>query len=83
MTDGRTFHLRIASVGEHKFDGEAQSAIFPGSAGVFTVLAHHEPLVSTLKEGTINIRDEKGSIHSIEINTGIIEVSGNQAIVLV
>ncbi len=83
MTDARTFHLHIASVGESRYDGEAQSAIFPGSAGEFTVLAHHEPLVSTLKKGAIHIRDSKGQGHSIEIRTGVVEVSGNQAIVLI
>ena len=83
MTDTRTFHLRIASVGESWYEGEAQSAVFPGTAGEFTLLAHHEPLVSTLKSGTIRIRDDRGVAHSVNIHTGIVEVSGNQAIVLI
>lgn len=83
MANERTFHLRIASVGESRFDGEAQSAILPGSAGEFTVLAHHEPLVSTLRGGMIRIRDAEGHPHHIEIRTGVCEVSQNHAIVLI
>ena len=78
-----TFHLRVASVGESRYDGEAQSVIFPGSAGEFTVLAHHEPLVSTLSRGALRIKDAEGKERRIEIHTGIVEVSGNQAIVLI
>lgn len=78
-----TFHLTIASVGETKFDGDAQSAIFPGSAGEFTVLAHHEPLVSTLKQGSVRVRDSAGTQHSFDVTTGVVEVSANHAIVLI
>ena len=77
------FHLTIASVGETKFDGDAHSAIFPGSAGEFTVLAHHEPLVSTLKQGSVRVRDAAGAQHAFDITTGVVEVSQNHAIVLI
>ena len=76
------FHLTVASVGEIKFEGEADSATFPGVAGEFTVLAHHEPLVSTLRAGTMLVRDTKGGKHVFEISTGVVEVSHNHAIVL-
>jgi len=79
----KTFHLTIAKVGENLFDGEAISATFPGAEGVFTVLANHEPFVSSLKEGPIVIIDEKGELHRIEAeSTGVAEVSKNQATVL-
>ncbi len=78
-----SFHLTIASVGETKFDGDAQSAIFPGSDGEFTVLAHHEPIVSTLKSGQVRVRDAAGAQHAFNITTGVVEVSQNHAIVLI
>ena len=77
----KTFHLTIASVGETHFDGSATSATFPGSAGEFTVLAHHEPLVTTLKKGVITIR-EGGEAKEIPIQDGILECSNNRAVVL-
>lgn len=81
-----TFHLVVASVGETHFDGEAQSATLPGSAGEFTILAHHEPLVTTLAEGVITVRlsTEAGQSGTKEINikSGILECSNNRAVVL-
>ncbi len=79
----KTFHLRVASVGESRFDGEAEQVTLPGSAGEFTVLAHHEPLVSTLKSGVIRIRDQEGKAHTVPVQSGVVEISGNQAIVLI
>ena len=81
-----TFRLTIASVGETHFDGQAISATFPGMAGEFTVLAHHEPLVTTLKDGTVTIRlpaEESGkNIKELSIKNGIFESSNNRVTVL-
>lgn len=79
----KTFHLTVARIGENLFDGEAISATFPGTEGVFTVLANHEAFVSSLKEGPIVIIDEKGEAQRIEnAGAGVVEVSSNQATVL-
>lgn len=80
MTDN-TFHLVIASVGETRYDGRASSVTLPGAAGELTLLAHHEPLVTTLKSGTITVRDEKGE-KKFPIDDGVLECSGNRAVVL-
>ena len=66
----KTFHLTIAKVGENLFDGEAVSATLPGAAGVFTVLAHHEPLVSELKAGQAVIKTPDGARQTIEVEAG-------------
>ena len=86
MSVPNTFHLVIASVGATRFDGAALSATFPGAAGEFTVLPHHEPLVTTLKKGTITVRlsgqsENDGSKH-YEIESGILECSDNRVVVL-
>ena len=77
-----TFHLVIASVGETRFDGPSVSATFPGSDGELTVLAHHEPLVTTLKKGVIRVRESAESTKDVPIESGVLEVSGNRAVVL-
>ncbi len=77
----KTFHLIIASVGETRYEGPAISATFPGSAGEFTILAHHEPLVTTLKKGVITVRREDGT-KKYSIENGILECSNNRAVVL-
>ena len=77
-----TFHLVVASVGETKFDGQAISATLPGASGEFTVLAHHEPVVSILKKGTVTVKEAQDGQKKFEIESGVIEVSNNRAIVL-
>lgn len=79
----KSFHLTVARVGENVFDGDAISVVLPGADGVFTVLADHEPMVSTLKEGEAHIiaADEK-TYHVPVTNGGIAEVSKNQATVI-
>ena len=78
----KTFHLMIASVGDTRFDGESISATLPGAAGEFTVLAHHEPIVTTLKGGVITVHDASGERKEFQIENGVFECSGNRAVVL-
>ncbi len=78
----KTFRLTVARVGENLYDGEAVSVTLPGSEGVFTVLANHEPLVSELKPGDVVIRDEKGETRVQVTERGVAEISKNQATVL-
>jgi F-type H+-transporting ATPase subunit epsilon len=82
MADRSTFHLIVASVGETRFDGAALSVTLPTAAGEITVLPHHEPLVTTLKPGTITVRETLGEPKQFDIESGVLEVSGNRAVVL-
>lgn len=78
----KTFHLIISSVGETHFDGEAVSATLPGSDGEFTILAHHEPFVTTLAPGVISVRTGDGEKKEFENKNGVLECSRNRAVVL-
>lgn len=79
----KTFHLTIARVGENLFDGEAVSLTVPGEEGVLTVLANHEPFVTPLIPGAIRLEAADGSRKEIKVSEqGILEVSNNQATVL-
>ena len=82
MAEAPTFHLIIARVGETLFDGAATSATLPTSAGEITVLPHHEPLVSTLKQGKAVVRANAEEPKEFMIESGIVEMSGNRAVVL-
>ena len=77
-----TFHLVISSVGETFFDGAVISATLPGTDGELTILAGHEPLVTTLKPGMISVRIPSGEIKEFRNEIGILECSGNRAVVL-
>ena len=77
-----TFHLTIASVGETRFDGAAVSVTIPGTAGECTILAHHEPLVTTLKAGHIVVREGEGEPKTYLVESGVVECSDNRVVVL-
>jgi F-type H+-transporting ATPase subunit epsilon len=63
----------IAKVDQNLFDGEATSVTLPGVNGEMTVLVNHEPLVTTLKAGTIVVRDGEGE-KEFQIESGVLEV---------
>lgn len=78
----KAFHVTIASVSENLFDGEAVSVTLPGTEGQLTVLAGHEPLVTTLKEGVIEVVTVTGEVRKFSVASGVLEVSNNQATVI-
>lgn len=78
----KTFHLTIAKVGETLFSGEAISATVPGSEGELTVLAGHEAFVTTLKPGSLRVQTPDEVLTLIAESDGVLEVSGNQATVI-
>jgi F-type H+-transporting ATPase subunit epsilon len=77
-----TFRLVVASVGETLFDGAAASATMPGAAGEFTLLPKHEAFVTTLKKGTVRIKDASGAQKEFPIEDGVLECSQGRAVVL-
>ncbi len=79
----KSFHLTIARIGENLFDGEALSLIVPGEEGILTVLAGHEPFVSPLTAGEARVLTSDGTQTIALPTTGILEVSGDQATVII
>ena len=74
-------HVTIAKVNETLFDGEAESLTVPGTAGEMTILGHHEPLITTLKPGTITVRSAGGE-KTFAVEGGVLEVRSEGATVL-
>ncbi len=78
----KLFILTIAKVHEQLFQGEADAVTVPTMEGEITVLAHHTPIIATLKAGivTVGVNGEK---HTFEIDGGVLEISNNRVTVLV
>ena len=74
--------VTIAKVSETLFEGVADSLKVPGTDGEMEILAHHEALITTLKTGTITLRSN-GTKEEYKIDSGVLEVSNNKAVVLV
>lgn len=76
-------HVVIAKVNEVYFDGEAHSMTVPATAGEMTVLTHHMPLITTLKKGSITLRETTESDPKvIDIESGLLEVRRDGATVI-
>ncbi len=76
--------LVIAKVDETYFDGEAESLTVPGTGGELTIMGNHMPLVTTLKEGSIVVRDKSlpAGRQEFPIKNGVLEVRAEGATVL-
>ena len=77
-----TFHLEIISPEKVVYRGAASSLVVPAEYGYMGILAHHAPLVAHLVRGKIIVRDEAGKVETLQTSGGFMEVSRNQATVV-
>jgi F-type H+-transporting ATPase subunit epsilon len=73
--------LEIYTPDKKVFEGQVDSATFPGSKGNFQVLNNHAALISTLEKGKVAYRI-KNDIHEILILGGVVEVKNNKVVLL-
>ncbi|MCB0503989.1 MAG: F0F1 ATP synthase subunit epsilon [Cyclobacteriaceae bacterium] len=75
-------YLEIITPDKRVFEGEVDSATFPGTDGYFQILNNHAALISTLGKGPISYKSKKFD-ERIEVNRGVVEVLNNRVIALV
>ena len=77
-------HVTITTVDTQLYNGEVYSAMCPGSGGELTILAHHMPFITTLAKGVISVKKHKDSeVEIFPVDRGLLEVSNNQAVILI
>jgi len=74
-------YLEIYTPDQKIFEGEVESAKFPGSKGEFQVLNNHAAIISSLEKGNIVLQDNNG-IQDFMISGGVVEVLNNKITVL-
>ncbi len=74
--------LEIITPDKKVYEGEVTSIQLPGTNGLFEILNHHAPIISTLTKGKIRVIDGKNQTEFFEINGGVIEMNQNKVIVL-
>lgn len=78
-------YLEIITPDENVFEGEVDSAVFPGSDGSFQILNDHAPLISSIGKGDVKIiktvEKKKEEIH-YGIDGGVVQVLNNKILVL-
>lgn len=77
------FTLQVVTPERVAYKGEITALIIPGAAGYLGVWAHHAPLLTTLREGTMTVQICRGELHHYQIRGGLLEVRNNTATVLV
>lgn len=75
MSDNFTFEL--VSPERLLLSEEAQKVVVPGSDGYFTVMAHHAPVMSTVKPGVVEATLSSGEQKRIFVRGGFADVSLN------
>jgi F-type H+-transporting ATPase subunit epsilon len=75
--------LEIITPEKKLFSGEAELVKLPGASGYFEVLMNHSPMISTLVEGKIKVKDTNGTVSYFDVSGGVVEVLNNRIEVLV
>ena len=76
------FHLTVVTPEGEAFDKHVDGVVLPGTEGEFGVLAGHEPFMTGLKAGTIQIRSGEELVHAA-IGRGFAELHADEVSVLV
>ena len=75
-------YLEIVTPDQKYFEGEVETATFPGSDGSFQVLNNHAPIISSLGKGELSYKSNNDVV-SINVEGGVVEVLNNKIVVLV
>ncbi len=76
-------HLEIITSEKLLFDGEIKLIKLPGVSGSFEIMTNHAPIISTLMEGKIKVKEITDVVSYFEVKGGLVEVSNNKVKVLV
>ena len=73
--------LEIYTPDQKVFEGQVDSATFPGAKGSFQVLNNHAPLISTLDKGRVVYKSNNNQ-ETVIIGGGVVEVLNNKVVLL-
>ena len=76
-----TLHLEIVTQEKRLYSDDVDMVVAPGSEGELGILPHHAPLLTTLKEGALRVKQGGGEQY-FSIGGGFMEVQPDHVIVL-
>lgn len=82
MPSRPTFKISVLTQEKVHLETEAIHLEAPGAAGYLGVLAHHAPLMTTLKPGKITVTLADGKDEVFAVSGGLLKVSGEGVVVL-
>ena len=74
-------NLEILTPDKKVFEGAVTSVTVPGTLGSFQILKGHAPLISTLEDGPVVVKDN-ATVSTFNIKGGVVEVLDDKIIVL-
>lgn len=74
--------LEIITPVKKVYSGQVKLVQLPGSKGLFEILNHHAPIISTLEKGKIKVVEESGHELFFDVEGGVVENKDNKIIVL-
>jgi F-type H+-transporting ATPase subunit epsilon len=74
--------LEILTPDKAIYEGEATSVNLPGTLGFFEILNNHAPIISTLEDGKVTVRQSGSRELTYFIKGGVVEASHNKVVVL-
>lgn len=77
-----TFDVDVVSAEEEIYSGKAEMLFAPAVMGEVGIMAHHTPLLTTLKAGELRIKSPEGEEHLVYVSGGILEVQPHVVTVL-
>jgi len=77
-----TFGFELVSPEKLLLSVQAEQVVVPGAAGDFGVLPGHAPVISTLRNGIIEVTGADGKVERIFVAGGFVEVANDKLTVL-
>ncbi|MDD2305081.1 MAG: ATP synthase F1 subunit epsilon [Prolixibacteraceae bacterium] len=74
--------LEIITPDKKVYSGLVKLVQLPGTNGLFEIMNHHAPIISTLDKGKIKVEEENGQVLFFNVEGGIVENKDNKIIVL-
>jgi len=74
--------LEIITPDKKVYSGLVKLVQLPGTNGLFEIMNHHAPIISTLDKGKIKVEEENGQVLFFDVEGGIVENKDNKIIVL-
>jgi F-type H+-transporting ATPase subunit epsilon len=74
-------HLEIITPDKKIYSGEVTSVSVPGTVGRFEMLKDHAPIISTLANGKVKVKDKEG-VKSFDVKGGVVENLKNKIVIL-
>ena len=79
----KLFDLTIITPDEIVYEGKASSLVAPCALGYLGVLADHAPLIATLGDGRVTLKEASGQQKIFDLKgDGLLEVMNNKVTIL-